>query len=104
MLREVGLERETHRLPRAMSGGPQQRVAVARAIVSEPEIVLADEPTANLDQKTGAALLDLMHGLNRDKNITFLFSTHDSMVMDRADRLIRLIDGLVVSDERRGRQ
>jgi len=73
-------------------------VAVARAIVSEPDIVLADEPTANLDQKTGAALLDLMHELNRTKGITFLFSTHDGMVMERAERLISLRDGVVEHD------
>ncbi len=101
MLKEVGLEKETDRLPKDMSGGQQQRVAVARAIVSEPGIILADEPTANLDQKTGAGLLDLMHDLNKKKNITFLFSTHDSMVMERAERLIRLADGSIVSDEKR---
>lgn len=100
ILSEVGLERETDRLPKGMSGGQQQRVAVARAIVSEPSIVLADEPTANLDQKTGEALVDLMHRLNREKKITFLFSTHDPMVMDRAERIIRLMDGGIVSDTR----
>ena len=73
----MGLGKEINRLPKELSGGQQQRVAVARAIVSEPELVLADEPTANLDQKTGASLLDLMHDLNHQKNITFLFSTHD---------------------------
>ncbi|HOO70173.1 MAG TPA: ABC transporter ATP-binding protein [Spirochaetota bacterium] len=101
MLREVGLEKETDRLPKDMSGGQQQRVAVARAIVSEPEIILADEPTANLDQKTGANLLDLMHDLNKKKNITFLFSTHDSMVMERAERLVQLTDGVITTDETR---
>ena len=95
ILEEVGLEKEMHRFPREMSGGQQQRVAVARAIVSEPAIILADEPTANLDQKTGKSLLDLMHQLNRKKNITFLFSTHDPMVMERADRLIQLADGRI---------
>ncbi len=104
ILREVGLEKEINRLPREMSGGQQQRVAVARAIVSEPDIVLADEPTANLDQKTGESLLDLMHGLNRSKGITFLFSTHDPMVMERADRLINLKDGRILSDEVRGKK
>ena len=98
ILTEVGLENEMDRIPSELSGGQQQRVAVARAIVSEPRLVLADEPTANLDQKTGAALLDLMHNLNRKKNITFLFSTHDSMVMERAHRLIMLTDGSVSSD------
>jgi len=103
ILREVGLEREIDRFPREMSGGQQQRVAVARAIVSEPAIVLADEPTANLDQKTGEALIDLMHELNRKKGITFLFSTHDPMVMDRAERLIHIMDGTIVSDTRKAK-
>lgn len=98
MLAEVGLEGLTDRRPHQLSGGQQQRVAVARAIVSEPDIVLADEPTANLDQKTGAALLDLMHQLNRVKGITFLFSTHDGMVMERAERLISLRDGRIEHD------
>lgn len=101
ILREVGLEKEIHRLPRELSGGQQQRVAVARAIVSEPDIVLADEPTANLDQKTGANLLDLMKDLNRRKKITFLFSTHDRMVMERAERLIYLTDGNISSDTKK---
>jgi putative ABC transport system ATP-binding protein len=101
ILEEVGLGKEINRRPKELSGGQQQRVAVARAIVSEPELVLADEPTANLDQKTGAGLLDLMHDLNRRKNITFIFSTHDLMVMDYAERLIRLTDGKIVSDEKK---
>ncbi len=99
ILKEVGLEKEMHRKPHELSGGQQQRVAVARAIVSEPEIVLADEPTANLDQDTGASLLDLMHELNKIKGITFLFSTHDSMVMKRSERLISLRDGLIAEDK-----
>jgi putative ABC transport system ATP-binding protein len=101
MLREVGLEKEMDRLPREMSGGQQQRVAVARAIVSEPDIVLADEPTANLDQKTGESLIELMHRLNHEKKTTFLFSTHDPMVMHRAERLVHIIDGHIDSDERK---
>ncbi|MDM8548469.1 ABC transporter ATP-binding protein [Desulfobacterales bacterium HSG2] len=101
VLREVGLEKEMHRRPHELSGGQQQRVAVARAIVSEPDIVLADEPTANLDQKTGAHLLDMMHQLNEAKHITFLFSTHDSMVMERAERLFHLIDGKIIKEELR---
>ncbi|HPJ40664.1 MAG TPA: ABC transporter ATP-binding protein [Spirochaetota bacterium] len=101
ILKEVGLGKEIHRLPKEMSGGQQQRVAVARAIVSEPDIVLADEPTANLDQKTGKTLVDLMHELNERKQITFLFSTHDAMVMDHAERLIMLTDGSVESDRRK---
>ncbi len=99
ILNEVGLGNEIDRLPKEMSGGQQQRVAVARAIVSEPSIVLADEPTANLDQKTGEALIDLMHRLNREKKITFLFSTHDKMVMERAERLILLTDGKISQDK-----
>jgi putative ABC transport system ATP-binding protein len=102
ILTEVGLGEYLHRLPRELSGGQQQRVAVARAIVSEPEIILADEPTANLDQKTGAGLLDLMHDLNHRKKTTFLFSTHDHMVMEKAQRLIYLIDGTVNSDTSKG--
>lgn len=101
ILREVGLEKEMKRRPAEMSGGQQQRVAVARAIVSTPEIVLADEPTANLDQKTGSSLLDLMKKLNSDKGTTFLFSTHDSMVMKRAERLISLSDGRIASSRRK---
>jgi putative ABC transport system ATP-binding protein len=97
-LRDVGLEKEMERLPGKLSGGQQQRVAVARAIVSQPEIVLADEPTANLDQATGASLLDLMREMNEEKQITFIFSTHDSMVMERARRLINLIDGTIRED------
>lgn len=97
-LRDVGLEKEMERLPGKLSGGQQQRVAVARAIVSQPEIVLADEPTANLDQATGASLLDLMREMNERKQITFIFSTHDSMVMERARRLINLIDGTIRED------
>lgn len=98
VLELVGLKDEMHRLPHELSGGQQQRVAIARAIVSSPAIVLADEPTANVDQKTGSALLDLMEHLNKEKQITFLFSTHDPMVMKRAHRLINIIDGMIVKD------
>jgi putative ABC transport system ATP-binding protein len=101
ILEEVGLGKEINRRPKELSGGQQQRVAVARAIVSEPELVLADEPTANLDQKTGSSLLDLMHDLNHRKNITFIFSTHDRMVMEYAERLISLSDGMIVSDNKK---
>ncbi len=103
ILKEVGLGEYINRFPKELSGGQQQRVAVARAIVSEPEIILADEPTANLDQKTGASLLDLMHDLNHEKKITFLFSTHDPMVMEKAQRLIYLTDGTINSDTTRGK-
>jgi putative ABC transport system ATP-binding protein len=99
MLDEVGLSKEYDRRPAELSGGQQQRVAVARAIVSNPAIVLADEPTANLDSKTGEGLLDLMLELNTDKGITFIFSTHDKMVMQYARRLVILRDGCVVDDQ-----
>ena len=87
--------------PPKMSGGQQQRVAVARAIAAEPAVVLADEPTANLDQATGRALVDLMRELNRERGVTFVFSTHDPMVLGQADRVVRLVDGLVTTDERK---
>jgi putative ABC transport system ATP-binding protein len=101
ILDEVGLAGMADRRPNQLSGGQQQRVAVARAIVSQPAIVLADEPTANLDSKTGGALLDLMRGLNQHHAITFLFSTHDPMVMARATRIVHLKDGRVIADDRR---
>ncbi len=87
--------------PLKMSGGQQQRVAVARAIASEPALVLADEPTANLDQTTGRSLVQLMRELNRERGITFVLSTHDPMVLEQADRVVRLVDGVVQSDERK---
>ncbi len=95
ILEQVGLSGMEHRFPRELSGGQQQRVAIARAIASEPALVLADEPTANVDSKTAAALLDLMAKLNEEKGVTFLFSTHDRAVMTRAKRLIRLHDGQI---------
>ena len=98
LLADVGLDGLEHRYPRELSGGQQQRVAIARAIVSEPALVLADEPTANVDSTTGAALLDLMHDLHETKRITFLFSTHDRAVMTRAERLLLLRDGRIVGD------
>jgi putative ABC transport system ATP-binding protein len=101
LLRELGLEGLEHRRPSELSGGQQQRVAVARAIAAEPIIVLPDEPTANLDSKAGAALMDLMRRLNEEKRISFVFSTHDPMVVERARRVIRLRDGRIEADERR---
>ena len=98
ILSEVGLTGLEDRRPGELSGGQQQRVAVARAIVSEPALVLADEPTANLDSATGAALMDLMRQLNEEKGVTFVFSTHDAMVMERARRLVRLKDGQIVGE------
>jgi putative ABC transport system ATP-binding protein len=102
ILREVGLEGLENRRPDELSGGQQQRVAIARAIATEPAIVLADEPTANVDSATADSLLDLMENLNRNKGVTFLFSTHDQRVIDRARRVIRLKDGKLASDEERG--
>ncbi len=102
ILDDVGLEELYDRRPAALSGGQQQRVAVARAIVSGPSIVLADEPTANLDSATGRSLLEMMREMNERKQVTFVFSTHDQMVMDYSRRLIRLRDGKVVDDEVRG--
>ena len=98
ILSEVGLSGLEDRRPGELSGGQQQRVAVARAIVSEPALVLADEPTANLDSATGAALMDLMRQLNEEKGVTFVFSAHDAMVMERARRLVRLKDGQIVGE------
>jgi putative ABC transport system ATP-binding protein len=95
---EMGLEGLEDRRPGKLSGGQQQRVAVARAVVGEPALVLADEPTANLDTATGNALLDIMERLNRERGTTFLFSTHDPRVMERAHRLVRLVDGEIEND------
>jgi putative ABC transport system ATP-binding protein len=94
----VGLEGRHDRRPAELSGGQQQRVAVARAIVSHPSIVLADEPTANLDSKTGESLLQLMRQMNRERSVTFIFSTHDNMVMDYARRIVLIRDGRMVED------
>ena len=98
-LQLVGLGKNTHKRPSAMSGGQQQRVAVARALASNPRLVLADEPTANLDSENAAALLDIMHELSIKEKTTFIFSTHDVRVMERAERIIKMRDGMIVSDE-----
>lgn len=98
ILKEVGLEEYPNRLPSKLSGGQQQRVAIARAMVSKPRLILADEPTANVDSKTGAELLDMMRELNKKTGMTFVFSTHDQMIMERARRVITLKDGLVAED------
>ncbi|MFH1130674.1 MAG: ABC transporter ATP-binding protein [Pseudomonadota bacterium] len=100
VLAAVGLAGLENRRPAELSGGQQQRVAVARAIAAKPELVLADEPTANLDSKTGTELVDLMKQLNRDHNITYLISSHDPKVIHRADRIIRLEDGEIISDSK----
>jgi putative ABC transport system ATP-binding protein len=99
ILREVGLEGMENRFPAQLSGGQQQRVAVARAIVSQPKLVLADEPTANLDSETAAQLMDLLRELNEHHNVTFLIATHDERVMRYAGRLIRMQDGKIIADE-----
>jgi putative ABC transport system ATP-binding protein len=103
ILAEVGLSGKEDVLPGRLSGGQQQRVAIARALVKGPRIVLADEPTANLDSKTGEDTLKLMERLNETHNTTFIFSTHDPMVMEYAHRLVSLHDGQIVSDKRRSK-
>ena len=99
LLEEVGLGDRLNSRPNRLSGGQQQRVAVARALASKPKFVLADEPTANLDSKATENLLDIMEKLNREENITFIFSTHDSRVVKKARRVITIEDGKVISDE-----
>ena len=101
LFNKIGLSGLEHRKPGKLSGGQQQRVAVARAVVANPALILADEPTANLDSKASTELLDVMERLNQDHGTTFLFSTHDPRVMERSRRLITLVDGQVESDERR---
>jgi len=101
ILKEVGLEDLEDRRPGELSGGQQQRVAVARAIVSEPSLVLADEPTANLDSKTAENLMQLLRHMNREHGVTFIFSTHDKLVMEFSQRLITLRDGRIVDDVQR---
>lgn len=98
LFKEIGLQDKLNERPSRLSGGQQQRVAVARALASKPQFVLADEPTANLDSKSAANLLEIMAQLNRDENITFLFSTHDQRVIDKARRVITLVDGRIVND------
>ncbi|MBD3376337.1 ATP-binding cassette domain-containing protein [candidate division KSB1 bacterium] len=99
LLEDLGLQGYEKRRPPQLSGGQQQRVAIARAMVSRPLIILADEPTANLDSKTGSELLDMMRELNEKTGMTFVFSTHDQMIMDRARRLIILQDGAIKEDK-----
>lgn len=98
LLKAVGLESQINKRPSEMSGGQQQRVAVARALASKPRFVLADEPTANLDSHSTTTLLDIMAKLNKEENTTFIFSTHDQRVIDRARRVITLEDGQIISD------
>ncbi len=101
LLAEVGLEGMEHRRPDHLSGGQQQRVAIARAIAADPAVVLADEPTANVDSATAEKLLQIMEKLNQERSATFIFSTHDPRVMERARRVVTLVDGRVESDEAR---
>lgn len=98
LFKEIDLEEKLNERPAKLSGGQQQRVAVARALASRPQFVLADEPTANLDSRSASNLLDIMTKLNKEENITFLFSTHDQRVIDRARRVITLVDGRIVKD------
>jgi putative ABC transport system ATP-binding protein len=99
LISDVGLGGMENRRPKEMSGGQQQRVAIARALVKKPALILADEPTANLDSKIGQEILELMLTLNKSQGTTFIFSTHDQMVMDFARRIVRLKDGQIESDE-----
>lgn len=103
MLEEVGLKGLETRRPNELSGGEQQRVAIARALVKEPKIVLADEPTANLDSKTGIGVIKIMVKMNQELGTTFIFSTHDPQIIKYTKRLINLKDGMISTDERRGR-
>lgn len=99
LLEAVGLANKINRRPFELSGGQQQRVAVARALASKPSFILADEPTANLDSESTASLLDLMYRMNQEEQMTFVFSTHDQRVIDRATRVLTLVDGKIESDE-----
>lgn len=101
ILEMVGLADKLHRRPRELSGGQKQRVAIARALVKEPKLILADEPTANLDSDTARGILEIMVRMNKELNTTFIFSTHDPMVMEYARRLLEIRDGRITRDERR---
>jgi putative ABC transport system ATP-binding protein len=103
VIERVGLAEQRIQRPNELSGGQRQRVAIARALVTKPDIVLADEPTANLDSKTGGAIIELMKKINRDQDTTFIFSTHDPSIVSIADHVIHLHDGLVSDEQRRSR-
>ncbi len=100
LIEAVGLGDHMHHKSNELSGGQRQRVAIARALATKPQIVLADEPTANLDSKTGQSIIELMKKMNSDLDTTFIFSTHDRTIMDIADHVIQLLDGLVVEDSK----
>jgi putative ABC transport system ATP-binding protein len=99
LLAAVGIDTHSNHRPSELSGGQRQRVAIARALVTEPQIVLADEPTANLDSATGEAIIDVMKDMNHKKGTTFIFSTHDHRVMKHADMVVRLADGKIIGKE-----
>jgi len=103
LIEEVGLTQWRNHRPNELSGGQRQRVAIARALVTKPLIVLADEPTANLDSTTGEAIIELMKKMNKDVGTTFIFSTHDQSIVDIADHVIRLKDGEIIYNDRKGR-
>jgi putative ABC transport system ATP-binding protein len=102
LLTAMGLKDKFNSRPKELSGGEQQRVAVARALASRPKFILADEPTANLDTESAMNLLDMMEKMNREEHVTFIFSTHDQRVIDRARRVITMVDGSIHKDERKG--
>jgi putative ABC transport system ATP-binding protein len=99
LLKKVGLDKHAHHRPSELSGGQRQRVAIARALVTGPKIVLADEPTANLDSKTGESILDLMKEMNRTEKTTFIFSTHDAKVMAHANHIVKIADGRIAENK-----
>jgi len=100
LVESVGLESFATHKPSELSGGQRQRVAIARALVNGPRLVIADEPTANLDSETGTEVLGVMRRLNREKDVTFIFSTHDQKILEHASRIVRLRDGVIESEER----
>ena len=102
MLERLGIAGEAHRRPAELSGGQQQRVAIARALIKSPSLILADEPTANLDSATSDTIIEVMRQMRDELNATFVFSTHNRVLMERAERLITLVDGRISSDDRRG--